>query len=510
MRVTNSMISDNSRTHISNAKNKLLNAEEQYTSGKKIQRPSDDPITAVRALKFRTTYAQITQYAEKNVNDAMEWMDTTETAMSNISSILTNMKGNLSEGASDDLETDNRTSVLQTLQQYVSSIFEDEANTDYAGRYVFTGYRTETSLIFGEETTNLAYDITENFEYDDVELVSVVTGGATYDATVTDGQAYVDKAATKSSIYRIQLAYDNCSNSGLQADGTTPTGTKEDYVKFNYSYKDASGNTVTVNNTATTKASTDADAYIVGDDDIVYLNDTGEILLGKNVYASLQSNQAEVSVEYCKTSFEKGDIRPEMYFECSSYDSVSEKTVKYADPDGQDIDYEVNFDQTVTVNTQAKDAISTDIYRSIDYIAQTIEDVEEVESKISEVKNMISNTTDEATLATLNSLKTTLESELTLRKSVMTAAFGKGLTMVDKAQQQVSEQTAVLGSKYNRMELTSDKLLDQQTDTYEKMSDNEDVEIADSYLALNTAQNLYQASLSATSKILGNTLLDYI
>ena len=45
MRVTNSMISNRSQVHISNAKNKMLTAEEQYTTMKKIQRPrrgSDD------------------------------------------------------------------------------------------------------------------------------------------------------------------------------------------------------------------------------------------------------------------------------------------------------------------------------------------------------------------------------------------------------------------------------------------------------------------------------------
>ena len=74
MRVTNSMISNSARSHISNAKTMLNKYEQQYTTEKKIQRPSDDPTVAVRSLKLRTTYAQLTQYAEKNVQDAMDWM----------------------------------------------------------------------------------------------------------------------------------------------------------------------------------------------------------------------------------------------------------------------------------------------------------------------------------------------------------------------------------------------------------------------------------------------------
>ena len=55
MRVTNSMISNSAQSHIGNAKSSLLKYEEQFTSEKKIQRPSDDPTVAVRALKYRST-----------------------------------------------------------------------------------------------------------------------------------------------------------------------------------------------------------------------------------------------------------------------------------------------------------------------------------------------------------------------------------------------------------------------------------------------------------------------
>lgn len=509
MRVTNSMISNSAKSHITMAKNKLLTAEEQYTTEKKIQRPSDDPTVAVRSLKYRSTMSQITQYVEKNVKDAMSWMDTTESAMKNINSILVDMKGYLDQGANDYLALDERSAVLSTLKQYVSSIFEDNANADYSGRYVFTGYRTDTSLLFNEITKNLAYDITENFVYSDVDSVNVVTGGASYDQNITTGQGYVDQAAKEGSVYRIQLAYMNCSNSGLN-NGTTPTGVKEDYVKFTTSYKDSTGTTVTSTVTATTKSSKDTNAYVVGDDDVIYLYDTGEILLGKNVYNSIQQNQADLSIEYCKTEFEKGDIRPEMYFKCTSYDSVSKKTINYSDPTGQDINYEINFSQNMTVNTQALDAISTDIYRAIDYLTRTIEDVDEVERKIADVEKMIENSTSDSEKTTLTKLKETLETEQSLRVTVMTEAFGKGLTMVDNAQEKLNVSLAKLGTRYNRLNLTYDKLSDQKVDTEELLSNNEDVDLADAFINLTQADNLYQYSLSSTSKILGNSLLDYI
>ena len=92
----------------------------------------------------------------------------------------------------------------------------------------------------------------------------------------------------------------------------------------------------------------------------------------------------------------------------------------------------------------------------------------------------------------------------------MQEAFGMGLTMVDVTQDQLNVATADLGARHNRLNLTYDKLLDQSVDTEEKLSNNEDIDIADAYINLNQADLLYQASLSATAKILGNSLLNYI
>jgi flagellar hook-associated protein 3 FlgL len=500
------MISNSAKGHIANAKSAMLKYEEQFTSEKKIQRPSDDPTVAVRSLKYRSTVAQITQYVEKNVQDAMSWMDTTESALKNINSILVDMKGYLNEGANDYLAQDERNSVLAVLKQYVSSIFEDEANSDYSGRYVFTGYRTDTSLLFDSSSDSLAYDITEDFKYTNIDTVNVVTGTVSYKQG-DSAQDYADQMTKieKQSFYKVQLAYKDCAAYSYDS-AKAGTDALEDYVTLNY--EDKSGTAVSL--TAATRASTDDNAYDVGDGDVVYLYDTGEILLGKEVYGALQENQAAFSVEYCKQDFDKSDIRPEMYFECNSYNTVSKKEIAYSDPSGQNIKYEVNFSQNMTVNTQGKDVIDTDIYRTIDYLTKTIEDVDDVESRISDAEKMIANTTNETELASLKAYKESLETEKSLRVTVMTEAFGKGLTMVNDTQETLNVALAELGTRYNRVQLTYDKLSDQKVDVEEQLSNNEDVDISDAYINLTQADNLYQYSLTATSKILGNTLLDYL
>lgn len=494
MRVTNTMISNSAQSHIGKAKNKLYKYQEQYTSQQKIQRPSDDPVVAVRALKLRTTYSQLTQYADKNVKDALNWMDTTESALSNVGDILTTMKGYLVQGNCDDLEVDNRTAIIETLKKNVEAIFQGEANSDYSGRYLFTGYRTDTSLLFPEETRNFEYKITENFAYDSFRNVTSVI---------------VDDAAKTTTAYRLQLAYDNCADKVNFQEGNPPTAIPP--IKLTFTDKNGAPVTLTGVNAPTTALSTDSNTIRqVGDNDILYLRDTGEIIIGKNVYSEIQSKQANISIDYLKTYFDKSDIRPEMYFEATRYDTVEEVKIKYDEPDKQEISYEINYSQTMAVNVQARDAISTDIYRSVDYIQQTIQYVEEVETKIKECQKLINNTKDKAEVAKLESLKKTLEDERKLRVSVMAEAFGMGLTIVNEVEDKLNVALADIGARYKRTELTSDKLLDTRLDTEEKLSNNEGVDLPDVFIGLTQADNLYQASLSATSKILGNSLLNYI
>lgn len=509
MRVTNSMISNSSRSHIANAKNELMKRENQYTTQKKILRPSDDPVVAIRSLQLRTTYSKIEQYVSKNVQDAMEWMDTSETTLDSIHKILENVKGLCNQGANDPLDVDERHSVLSTLQSIVTGIFEDNANADYAGRYLFTGYRTDTSLLFPADTgTELEYEIIENFTGDNIKAVKYVTGGANYAAGKT-ADDYATEVPEQKIAYRMALSYDNCSNAAITGGSSA--------CSISLSHEAivppaTTPSTVTTTLTPTMVLSTDPNAYTLPDSPAAakYLYDTGEIIFSKEAYSDIQENNAKISVTYAKKTFEKGDIRPEMYFECKSYNTTSLKTTNFREPSDQNINYEVNFSQTSTVNVQARDAISTEIYRAVDYIAQTIGAVDAVDKKLTEAKTLISNTKDREELENYEKLQEMLETEKNLLVGAMQEAFGMGLTMVDVTQDQLNVANADLGARHNRLNLTYDKLLDQSVDTEEKLSNNEDIDIADAYINLNQADLLYQASLSATAKILGNSLLNYI
>ena len=74
MRVTSTMLTNNSIVNMQKTKNNYLTYLEQYSTQKKISKPSDDPVIAVRSLKYRTNMSELEQYLKKNIPDAMSWI----------------------------------------------------------------------------------------------------------------------------------------------------------------------------------------------------------------------------------------------------------------------------------------------------------------------------------------------------------------------------------------------------------------------------------------------------
>lgn len=492
------MMTNNSLSNINKNKNRLNYLDQQYSTGKKIQKPSDDPIVAVRALKLRTTVAEIDQYYNKNIPDAMSWMEVTESALKNINSILTNIHTQFNQGANDTLSKSDRDSIVKNLQEMKSQIYQ-EGNTNYAGRYVFTGYKTNTSLIFNEESLDTRYSITESFSGTAIETVTTVAGSykiSDYNA----GTSTVNDFATAPNVvesYRIRLSYD-------KLDTKVPA----------LSYKDpVTGDPVTV--TPTVVSVTDSDlAYAPADGAVNFIPETGELILGKDVYNAMRLNQTgDINITYDKTNFEKGDLRPEHYFTCTTVDTKAvppDPGTNYKFED-QKIQYEITFNQKLTINTQGKDAISHSIGREIDEVLAAVEDVTITEGKIEEVEKLLKSphTTEEEKVV-LNKLKEQLDTELVLKNSILQDKFGAGLTETEKYQEKVSIVIADAGSRYVRLQLTESRLDSQLVDSKELMSNNEDADLAEVIINYTAAETIYNASLNAASKIVKNTLLDFI
>ena len=168
MRITNNMMLRSASSNINGNKINVNAMENQMSSQKKIQRPSDDPVIAVRALRLRSSLSEINQYYKNNIPDAESWLEVTNTALDNMKKIITDIRTQCEYGAGDQLTADDRKAILTDLEKLREQVYA-EGNADYAGRTVFTGYRTNQKLTFMENDATTKYEISQKFTFADLE-----------------------------------------------------------------------------------------------------------------------------------------------------------------------------------------------------------------------------------------------------------------------------------------------------------------------------------------------------
>ena len=114
MRITNKMMSNNSMANINSNKTYLDRLNTQMATEKKITRPSDDPIVAIRALRLRSNLSEVTQYYGANVPDAQSWVSVTQTAIDSTMGMLSTMRSLCDQGANGTNTTSEREKIYHS------------------------------------------------------------------------------------------------------------------------------------------------------------------------------------------------------------------------------------------------------------------------------------------------------------------------------------------------------------------------------------------------------------
>ena len=551
MRITNKIMQNNSLSNINLAKVAEDYRSSQVTSGKKIVRPSDDPIVAIRALRLRSSVVEITQYYSRNAKDADAWLKTTEDAMQQVTEVITDMIKQYDKGANEYLTSQNRDIILEQLKSLQKEVYAT-GDADYAGRYVFTGYRTESSLMFGENTKK-PYQITEQFTAEDLKTNTFVdtsfqdAGGNWQDLTDlregTQGD-YVDvkeQLIDKAEYHRIRLSYKGCEENVMPAleyldkNGQT--------VKIDGNGKTVDGIPVPGGVGITTAKSTDVPSTytMIGqtghENDVIYLADTGELLLGEDIYKELSGlvddpltsnvNEGEFRVTYQKSEFKDGDLRPEHYFYCvtAGKDGTLDSTPAAPDTandlvynpgylehgsDRQVIEYDVGFNQRLQVNTIAEECFNPSVNREVDDMIQALEKMKKVEDVVTTLKGLLEKETDPAKQKELNDQLDAANKALTYERQVVQAKFKGGITVMQGFLDEVNVAVTSCGARSSRLELVSSRLCSTKATFDTLKSENEDTDLSEAVVQLTSAEMTYEAALKATGKIMQVNLMDFI
>lgn len=520
MRITNKIMQNNSLYNINN--NKILQDKlsTQMSTQKAITRPSDDPVVAIRALRLRSSVSELTQYYKKNAPDAQSWIEVTGKGLSTVTDILTDMNRQANKGANKDYTSSELSIIVKQLQS-LRDEFYATGNLDYAGRYVFTGYRTDTTMTFtkGEvEETKPDYVIHEQGTMADFDSINY-TYTANLDgmnASNYDKKDVIEQDVVNGDIHRIRLAYNQVERfDGIQLvdkDGKT--------VKQTYTAD-------TVSTTADPDPyKTIQDANKAGESKIVFVPETGEVLFSDKAYekinteaGAISGSETEIRMNYKKSKWEAGDLRPEHYFACEGTTTQNgvTKTVSYNEEylegkkEKQSIEYDVGYNQKIEVNTTADEVFNHNLDRDVDDLVTALASLEKIESTQTDLKKVLSGL-DEGT-ADYKKVQTKLEAADKAFSYIRENIHDLMQHTITSTQQYLDDTNVAItdnGTRESRLDLISNRLMDQQTTFKTLQSENEDVDIADVTIQLTSIKLTYDAALMATGKIMQTSLMNYI
>ncbi|MBD5484964.1 MAG: hypothetical protein HDR18_05495 [Lachnospiraceae bacterium] len=521
MRMTNKIMRNNSLYNIN--QNKILEDKltNQMTNQSKIARPSDDPVVAIRALRLRSNVTALTQYYDKNASDADQWLTVTADALKTIDEVLTDLYKQATGAANKDFTADNLEIVL-TQMKSLTKEFYSSGNVDYAGRYVFSGYRTDTAITFSAEDIAemskhpVSYEINEDFGYGKISTINytdynVLSTDIAGDGIDANNQSY-EQGVTNTKLFRMRLSYNNIDSTPVDADGKL---TKPLPI------------TLTVNGTAVsqndfTGYSDPEEAYAAiasgKETGIAYIPSTGELVFSEEYYKNNYKEGDKFRVTYNKSEWLEGDINPAHYFQCTETRDIGDGTMTDTKQTGynytsvnQDIYYDVGFNQQIQVNTLATEVFTHDVQRDMDDFQHCLTQLRDIETTISDIEKKRAEFAEDSD--DYKNWTKKLEAANKAKDYIRENIHTKFENQITNYQTYMNDNNIAItnnATRGSRLELISTRLLNQKATFKDLQTDNEGIDVTQVAVELSASELTYQAALMATGKIMETNLMNYI
>lgn len=143
--------------NLGNSLSRMDRLQDMMSTGKKISKPSHDPMVAIRGMLFRTKLSENEQY-RANTDEAVNWLDQAESSISEGGSILARIKDLITQAATDTNGVSEREKISAEVRQLREQL-GTVANTTFAGKYIFSGTQILTPPYNG---TNIDSGINED------------------------------------------------------------------------------------------------------------------------------------------------------------------------------------------------------------------------------------------------------------------------------------------------------------------------------------------------------------
>jgi flagellar hook-associated protein 3 FlgL len=141
-RITTQMTTASVLSSINNVQDQMANTQEQLSTGKSINQPSDNPYGASLAIQLKNDLSGLNNY-NSNITDGTAWASAADTSLSNVMSMLQRAQ-ELTVQASNGVESSTDLSATADEIDQLADAIKQEGNTQYNGQYIFSGTASTT------------------------------------------------------------------------------------------------------------------------------------------------------------------------------------------------------------------------------------------------------------------------------------------------------------------------------------------------------------------------------
>ncbi|MDE6964182.1 MAG: hypothetical protein K2P30_11200, partial [Lachnospiraceae bacterium] len=256
------------------------------------------------------------------------------------------------------------------------------------------------------------------------------------------------------------------------------------------------------------------------DELILFIPETGELLFSNKAYenyAEQMTEESAINVTYNKNSWKDGDLRPEHYFTCKKTvqdENGKDVTTNYnlnRLPLDQKIEYDVGYNQKIQVNTIAGEVFGHGLDRDIDDMERALNKLSDIDATKRDLENVMKGMSEDDPKYNDVRLKyEAADKAYNYMRENVHNMFGSAITKFQGYLNDTNEAVTDNGTRSQRLDLISNRLMDQRSNFQTLKSENEDIDIAEVVVQLTSTELTYNAALMATGKIMQTSLMNYI
>lgn len=195
-RVTLNSINNQVLFNLQNNILRLSEVQEKLSTGRRINRPADDPIDFPQALNLRASIQQGRSF-QRNINGTRTNLELTETTLSSVTELMQRIRTLTVQGASD-FDFEARLAIAEQISALKGELF-DLANANFNGQYIFGGSDTKTQSFVKKDGAVL-------FQGDGFKRNVTISQGQTIETNVTGFDTFIHAPNTITGSTSLQHA----------------------------------------------------------------------------------------------------------------------------------------------------------------------------------------------------------------------------------------------------------------------------------------------------------------